>query len=129
MQTLGLESLDFVSVSLRHKAENRTNPWLPYGKGAGAERLRDWLESTEKQAENSSAARRKNAHKHRLPPRGSCRGATEGECAASVFLPLLVLREIRKRHFLKLEVIKGNLKRRIKSEIYRCEKPRLPAVF
>ena len=32
------------------------------------------------------------SHKQRLPPRGSCRGATEGECATCVFLPYSVLK-------------------------------------
>ena len=50
------------------------------------------------------------SHEQRLPPRGSCRGATEGECAASVFLPLSVLEKIHDRHFLKLEVIIESMK-------------------
>ena len=33
-------------LSLRHKAEICTDSWLPCAKGAGAERLRDCLEST-----------------------------------------------------------------------------------
>ena len=33
----------------------------------------------------SSRHKAEKSHKQRLPPRGSCRGATEGECATCVF--------------------------------------------
>ena len=128
-------------LSLRHKAENRTDSWLPCGKGGsreagegltlkrrkasvfrcfsvplapfvtlardtflpGRQRLKNCAAAEEKCADFAfevlkisfvfSAAQRKDSHSHRLPPRGSCRGATEGECAAYVFLLFSGLKE------------------------------------